>query len=885
MSGGPPLSGAWATEPSSGASAERYERLERIASGGMGVVWRVRDRVLNRDVAYKTVATGASDDARSRLVQEARLAAQLAEPGVIRVYDHGTRDDGRPFYVMELIDFPLLGRGRDEDCRSLVAVAHTVGHAHARGLVHRDLKPSNLGRRGKQPVVADWGLARPVSDVEHWERSVLVGERALTRTGVALGTAGYMAPEQLTGASADRRSDVWSLATMLHEVLTGRSPYSVDGSHRLMNEAVSGALNLPTGPVAEVARRGLQLDPAQRYSDATAFAEALEDALISEQPATSPRRSWLPVALGLGIAALAIPVAWRSPPAVSDTSALSAALAEAGWMHLRAGRTLLARERALAADAAQSTPWTRGLLMSPVADAPVPAFTPADCLHTELDPVAPYLLCTRESSLALYHRDGELQWERDVDGLRTARVDGGTVSYAAGFTGYRVDAQGNATEASLRLVNSEEFLFVGELGLRRAGDQLAGGADVISGVAWLGPSTGEAVLLDRSNDESSVLFADGTVVPGPTMDEPWAGWAVHSDAVTVVGLRGGVWVFDPSTWELRQHYRLRDVSQVRAATVSPRGEVAISTDDGVFLYDHDRVIQQITRQPSTALAFRGDRQLDLMLDQTLHSWRLSAAAQRLGLTRYNSVTALRTYRDNLLSVGAAGSVGSVHVLTLDGSLVKVTDLPVRDLLYDGNQSYAVDAIGTFTWPPQDYLMRTTAACLLADGTLIGTRRRHNGVEWRRGESHYTRTDTPAFPRIVAAVQREFAWALDDAGSVWKITPERDITPTETSGVDDLFDTNWGLLTVRDGNTVALDGRELATLEHRITKLYANERWVMAGTFNGEVHLWAPDGREVAALKSHGERISALTVHGDYLFTGSWEPGLRRWDLAGLYGVD
>jgi len=160
-----PVSGAFANRP---PAVERYTCLDTLGVGGMGRVWRAHDQVLHRDVALKTVALDAPPDHTERLQQEARIAAQLGGPGVVRILDQGTMRDGRLFVVMELLQTPALGHGRDRDLASLVQAARAVGDAHRHGIVHRDLKPSNLARRGDQAVVLDWGLARPIDPNAGW---------------------------------------------------------------------------------------------------------------------------------------------------------------------------------------------------------------------------------------------------------------------------------------------------------------------------------------------------------------------------------------------------------------------------------------------------------------------------------------------------------------------------------------------------------------------------------------------------------------------------------------------------------------------------------------------------------------------------------------------
>jgi serine/threonine protein kinase len=212
----------------------RYELLDTIGRGGMGIVFRGRDRELDREVAIKVTTWSTAADAE-RLRAEARVLARLEHPGIVPVHDVGQLPDGRVFTVMMLVrgerldrraaDLPLPDRLRLFD-----RVCDTVAFAHARGLVHRDLKPANImvGQHG-EVLVLDWGLAR--------------GERDPGGTGG--GTEGYMPPEQRT-AAFDVRSDVYALGVILRDLA-----------------AMTGG-QLPR-PLASIVTRATAAEPAGRY--------------------------------------------------------------------------------------------------------------------------------------------------------------------------------------------------------------------------------------------------------------------------------------------------------------------------------------------------------------------------------------------------------------------------------------------------------------------------------------------------------------------------------------------------------------------------------------------------------------------------------------------
>ncbi|MBS2537918.1 protein kinase [Catenulispora sp. NF23] len=246
----------------------RYRLDDLIGQGGMGRVWRGYDANLDRIVAIKelTIPEGVAADERAELVaravREARVAARLRHDGVITVHDV-VQDGGVPWIVMELVSGGSLAaemadRGALPWRRAAeigTVVADALGHAHAGGIVHRDLKPENVLLAGSRVVIADFGIARVLESATH-----------LTRTGVALGTPHYMAPELLEGLEATAAVDLWSLGAMLYTLVEGRRPFDAPTLTALytaiLMKAPEPAVN--AGPLAPLLVRLLDKDPAKR---------------------------------------------------------------------------------------------------------------------------------------------------------------------------------------------------------------------------------------------------------------------------------------------------------------------------------------------------------------------------------------------------------------------------------------------------------------------------------------------------------------------------------------------------------------------------------------------------------------------------------------------
>jgi serine/threonine protein kinase len=267
----------------------------------MATVWIAEDPLLSRRVAVKLLLPElAVDDAlRVRFRNEAISAARLTHPGIVATYDTGD-DDGTAYIVMELVEGRTLRRLIDERGKLPVReavdissqVADALEHAHRQGLVHRDIKPANvLVQSDGRVKVTDFGIAKAA------------GGDDLTRTGTVVGTARYLAPEQVNGHAVDGRADVYALGLLLYEMLAGRAPFAGDSD---MATAVARLTNAPepiraarpevSRPLEDVVARSLARDPEYRFQSAQAFKDALApsidpDATGPLTPPVPPRRS------------------------------------------------------------------------------------------------------------------------------------------------------------------------------------------------------------------------------------------------------------------------------------------------------------------------------------------------------------------------------------------------------------------------------------------------------------------------------------------------------------------------------------------------------------------------------------------------------------------
>ena len=279
-----------------------YEILDEIGRGGMGVIYRARQRHSRRIVAVKRVLTYQADshETLARFRREAAAAASLDHPNILPIYEVSESQDGLAFFSMKLATGGSLRtvasalRGKARECVELMAkVARAIEYAHAHGILHRDLQPGNILLDGRgEPLVGDFGLAKWLDE-----------ESDLTQTLTTFGTPGYIAPEQAEGAHFSPAADIYSLGAILFNLLAGRTPFvganalsvirqaAATPAPKLRSFAPSLGRDLET-----IVARCLERDPKARYHTAGALAEDLERWLegrpIIARPVRAPSRVW-----------------------------------------------------------------------------------------------------------------------------------------------------------------------------------------------------------------------------------------------------------------------------------------------------------------------------------------------------------------------------------------------------------------------------------------------------------------------------------------------------------------------------------------------------------------------------------------------------------------
>lgn len=285
-----------------------YDIVSELGRGGMGVVYKGHESSLQRHVAIKMLSESLAGDASvvERFFREARSMAQLNDPHIVQIYFVG-EDAGQPYFAMEFVEGESLSallkrEGRLEPgqaARILLQVAQGLATAHDRGVIHRDIKPANLliTQRGLVKV-ADFGIAIATQDFN----------RKLTGTGQFVGTPGYLSPEVCLGKPVDQRSDIFALGIVFFEMLTGQSPFKDESPLGMMLEVVQAelpdvrAVNQAIDPrLAEILKRMVAKDPADRYPDCHALIEDLVAAGVHSAITLGQARPPVPPMAGTAI--------------------------------------------------------------------------------------------------------------------------------------------------------------------------------------------------------------------------------------------------------------------------------------------------------------------------------------------------------------------------------------------------------------------------------------------------------------------------------------------------------------------------------------------------------------------------------------------------------
>jgi serine/threonine-protein kinase len=302
---------------------ERYTLTRLHARGGIGKVWLAHDQDLGRDVALKELRTDRADSAQlwARFVEEARITGQLEHPSIVPVYELSRGKEGQQtFYTMRFVKGRTLteavklyhqkrerGQAGPLELRELlgafVGVCNAMAYAHARGVLHRDLKGSNviLGDFG-EVMLLDWGLAKVRGQAEQGRPVMpdITVKHGETQHGQALGTPGYMAPEQAEGRleAIDERSDVYGLGAILFEILTGQPPFQGDDTQEVLRHVIHELPPLPRQLVSGVPRgleavclKALNKEPEKRYPSVAALVNEVRH-WLADEPVTAYREPW-----------------------------------------------------------------------------------------------------------------------------------------------------------------------------------------------------------------------------------------------------------------------------------------------------------------------------------------------------------------------------------------------------------------------------------------------------------------------------------------------------------------------------------------------------------------------------------------------------------------
>jgi serine/threonine-protein kinase len=316
----------------------QFQILQKIGTGGMGSVYRASQAAMNREVAIKILhpKLAGRKDLTSRFRREARAMSQLTHPNTVKVFMYGElEEDGSLYIVMEMLE----GRNLNQRVRRggpmplgqaanvLIQVCGALDEAHRMGIVHRDLKPENifLSQQGgieNFPKVLDFGLAKVT------ERQMQPGSVILTQEGMVFGTPEFMSPEQAQGKTLDARSDIYSLAVILYEVLTGKLPFDAKSpmeyiQKHVMEPIIPLSSRAPeAGFPAEldvILNKALSKEPGGRYQTAAEFAEALRP-FAADDTSDSPHSS-----LQRPDAAPASPAPPRAAPSATPTLLIAVA--------------------------------------------------------------------------------------------------------------------------------------------------------------------------------------------------------------------------------------------------------------------------------------------------------------------------------------------------------------------------------------------------------------------------------------------------------------------------------------------------------------------------------------------------------------------------------
>lgn len=865
-----PLSGAFAsTTPH---TQVRFVVLEQVALGGMGIVYKVHDRVVDRVVAMKR-ARSDIPGAEERLREEARLLARLDHPGVLSVLEAG--DDPLGFRLLtpwlegpdatEVLGDPELGP------RALRDIAEALAHAHDRGIVHRDLKPSNILLHDGRAVLLDWGLARPIGHDP---------ERTLqTRTGLGLGTPGFMAPEQALGGTIDARTDVWAFGALIVQHLLG------DVSTLTERALGDHPLDLPHGPLAALARRCLRTAPTDRPADGRALVAALEP-LVSTPRTARWRPLALATSLGLlgGVLAATLTPSSRSKPLEGG----EAAMTELAWRSLRAGRTLDAATW-IAPLAERTSPSLAGLRMAlPPLDSGTPIAPLDACDFVELSRDGKRLACVLQNDITwMDASSGEPLWRRTFRELQAIRSYGDRLLFVADDVlqvigdDDMLDPLGQAAGAQYMAVNEAHVIV--HTGTH-AGHQAPSGPIAITkpidlrtppdwtGSGWLAAGFRELYFLapeDLSVTHRTEAFAHQDLF----------GHLLVPEGIATLGMRGELSLVSREGDLLRQ---IDLASGLLNTFAMSEDHIATSSPShGVLLWDRRTggLIQQVRSKPARSLAFDGSTLL--VADETLTHHPIHTSAWTW---THPSLSAMDV--GDSLWVASADAVDRLDEdrtsfpLSGEGVVKSVLETPTGFLVGGAFRGLYGREGPVDIEMPRRTLRRSLQ---MADDTLLllpfsagplVIRGKHFHPELQQfGEEFVTAHRTTSGDRAVLVARDGGLWnlTLDPEGP----RLERYAEEPETARV---LPTDAGDLHI-DARGGQRDGERLWTSRRTVTAADHRGSRCALGTLEGIVELRdCHTGELEAELFAHLERVADVVLTDDALFTASWDEHVRRFSL-------
>lgn len=922
----------------------RYDSPLHLHTGGMGQVESVTDNRLGRRVARKTVAPQHQSNvqAKGRLAREAWIAARLEHPNIVPIYDCGNDETGAPFYTMRLVRGQSLaecladgGTTSHALLRPFLGVCEAMAYAHQAGIVHRDLKPANimLDKLGEVQVV-DWGLARALDLPEtSWVDSMPTSSGyAATQIGAVVGTPGYMSPEQAKGESADRRSDVYGLGSILSEILTG----SRDGER-------PADVDVSLWTIVETARA---VDPAERYASAGPLAADIARYLDGRIVGAHDYTTWqllrrairtyrtplMAAVVALCIGAVAAGLAWgraleerdRALVAEEKMRQLSIeSLAEQATRALIADRRARAEGLAIRALTLGESKEARAVLSATLSSQRAKLeqhFDMPGC--TRSWPIeSGAMVCASDKSVALWV-NGQQRWSLNIDVVRVVDLsrDGVIVLGTGSETLWR-DLRTGAE------LHEPQQSFGGRMRARRAGPmRFIVGEREHTFVVWpgnhrrllpCGPAAGNTQFTTPTGqivigcimtgfhryDLQAELVDVVPPLPRKLMERVIAGDVLPDGRYLLGTLDGAVFTFDPSNQRVGDPVSVGDTS-IRNLIAHPTSGLALvhGSTGQVRVWD-TRSEQTPLHLPEhateTRWAWSGDRLISTSATG-YQSWSIPTGVlpSRIELPRGIS-SALRSEQATYVADGSS------HIYRYDhrGAPLVTRTLDERPpmgmrQLSDGRlwldrtagdravllSPSDLDVVRTFdSWTYR-------RAGELSDGTLwswdsdrsIRVIPNDGGPSWKR---------IRGAPLVgLGQGPSDIVYSLDAKGMVSGGRPGLAATPLfERPGALDLHaatDAERLLIVLPEAiELVDLAGavlcRAVAPLGISEATLAANGERIAIGTMHGSVHLWDGQCRKLAEMTGHKDRISSLWLDVDTLLTASWDGVARQWNLSVL----